>query len=258
MNILRNLFLKKKTVNASADHHFSFRPGTLDKKVFDIVVNHNEYRVPSVLYPADIVIDIGAHIGSFSYAVLKRGARKVYAFEADPENYECLIRNLKPFRRYVKAFAQAVWRSDRKNEQLFHSGPSMMGNEVNTAGGNVMAAEGTPMVVVSFDDVIDSVTEGGQKRIKLVKLDCEWSEFPILLTSRKLDLIDNICGEFHEIGGKYNNATVPDRFRIQGFEEFTIEVLAQVLERSGFRITTDRAEGNHIGLFFASRLGGLW
>ena len=29
-------------------------------------------------------------------------------------------------------------------------------------------------------------------------MDCEGSEFPILLTSRMLHLIDNIRGEFHE------------------------------------------------------------
>jgi FkbM family methyltransferase len=221
-------------------------------------VTNNEYRLPDSWDSDSIVIDIGAHIGSFAYAVLKRGARRVYAFEADAENYECLRRNLRPFRKYVKLFAQAVWRSDRTNEKLFHTGSTMIGSVVNTGGGNVWAAEGSPMVVVAFDDVIDSATEAGQKRIKLVKLDCEMSEFPILLTSRRLDVIDNICGEFHEVGGQYNNYTVPERFRISGFEEFTMDGLAKVLEQSGFRITVDRPAGSHIGLFFASRADGMW
>src|SRR3979490_1223457 len=54
-----------------------FRNGTLDQAIFNGVVLFNEYRLPDRFAPGDIVIDVGAHIGSFAEAVLSRGCEKV-------------------------------------------------------------------------------------------------------------------------------------------------------------------------------------
>jgi len=54
---------------------WSFRDGTLDQAIFNAVVRFNEYRLPERFVPTDIVIDVGAHIGSFAQAVLSRGCR---------------------------------------------------------------------------------------------------------------------------------------------------------------------------------------
>jgi hypothetical protein len=45
--------------------------------------------------PGDIVVDIGAHIGSFGDEALRRGARRVIMVEPDPINVECLRRNFR-------------------------------------------------------------------------------------------------------------------------------------------------------------------
>ena len=45
---------------------------------------------------------------------------------------------------------------------------------------------------VPFDKVIEAVSQQGMRRISLLKLDCEGSEYPILLTSSRLDLVDEI------------------------------------------------------------------
>ena len=55
-------------------------------EIFKLVVDENEYNLPPRFNPDDIVIDIGAHIGGFSYASLS-AVQKVYAFEAHPENH---------------------------------------------------------------------------------------------------------------------------------------------------------------------------
>ena len=55
-----------------------FRSGTLDEAIFNAVVGFNEYRLPDRFVPGDIVIDIGAHIGTFAQAVLARGCENVY------------------------------------------------------------------------------------------------------------------------------------------------------------------------------------
>ena len=44
--------------------------------------------------PGDVFIDVGAHVGQSALAALKMGASKVVSIEPDPENVECMRRNL--------------------------------------------------------------------------------------------------------------------------------------------------------------------
>jgi hypothetical protein len=85
-------------------------------------------------------------------------------------------------------------------------------------------------------------------------MDCEFAEFPILLTSQKLSLIDNIHGEFHEMNdGKYDSTPIPPVAQIAGVERFTFGVLKKCLERAGFSITAIRSTDPRLGKFFAIR-----
>jgi hypothetical protein len=45
---------------------WSFRSGTLDRLIFDSVVALDEYRLPERFEPVVVVVDVGAHIGSFA------------------------------------------------------------------------------------------------------------------------------------------------------------------------------------------------
>ena len=88
-------------------------------------------------------------------------------------------------------------------------------------------------------------------RIDVLKIDCEGAEFPILLTSRLLDRIDRIVGEYHEL-----RAQLSSHVRIPGYDEFSVEGLAAGLERAGFTVTWERqatAQFGDLGLFFAER-----
>jgi predicted RNA methylase len=97
-----------------------FRNGTLDKAIFNGVVVFNEYRLPARFAPGDIVIDVGAHIGSFAEAVLSRGCEKVYCIEADGANFEIATENLRPQLEngHVQLVSGAAWRSDRNTDEL--------------------------------------------------------------------------------------------------------------------------------------------
>ena len=115
------------------------------------------------------------------------------------------------------------------------------------------ADEGPAIEVVAFDDIINQVTENGKKRVKLVKIDCEGSEYPILLTARTLHLVDAICGEFHEMGGAYDAHTIPEHARVPGYERFTIQELVDMLQQAGFSISWTRHGQTNMGHFFAVR-----
>jgi hypothetical protein len=113
-------------------------------------------------------------------------------------------------------------------------------------------SEGEEVPKFALDHLILNETHGGRTRVRLLKLDCEGSEWPILLTSSRLDLVDEIVGEFHEFGGRHDSVQPP--YHIDGYAEFTSDVLSEVLARAGFRVEILRNEDNrHMGLFFARR-----
>ncbi len=137
--------------------------------------------------------------------------RESYGFEPSRENYECAVRNLQLFSDQVHLYQKAVWRSDRKEDRL-QLAPSH--NLANTAGGSVIWSHGEEEVsAVAFDDIICDITDNGKHHVRMLKIDCEGSEFPILLTSKMLHLIDIIHGEFHEIAGEYDTLTIHRTFK---------------------------------------------
>jgi FkbM family methyltransferase len=254
---------------------WSFRSGTLDRLIFDGVVALDEYRLPERFEPDHVVVDVGAHIGSFAYAVVLRGGKHVWSIEPDRTNCAVAAEHLKPYvdQGSVRLMQAAVWSSDPNDDALrfdgYHTFPrSYPGMEgiVNTGNGSVVWGLGQPVAKIAFDDVVDLVTNRGERRVRLLKLDCEGSEWPIVLTSRRLHLIDEIVGEFHEFGGPFleisenrpSNVHVFHSDRVAGF---TIEELVRVLSDAGFCVTYSRhmrpdgaLEG--LGFFFATREHG--
>jgi FkbM family methyltransferase len=250
---------------------WTFRSGTVDRMIFNGVVGHNEYQLPDRFSPSDVVIDVGAHIGSFAYAAIERGCRHVYSFEPDRDNSRCADTHLREYidQGWVRLSPNAVWRSDANDDQLRFDGYQMfpasfagMEGIVNTGNGSVLWGTGDAVAKIALDDVIDEITADGG-RVRLLKLDCEGAEWPILLTSRRLHLVDQIAGEFHEIGGPYleigeERPATPLVFQSERVSAFTIEELARVLTEEGFTVTHRRhrrpdgaLEG--LGMFFATR-----
>ena len=251
---------------------WSFRDGTLDQAIFNAVVLFNEYELPARFAPSDIVIDVGAHIGSFAEAVLWRGCRDVTCVEPDRANFEIAAAHLKPHADsgHVRLLRAAAWRSDRNSDELFIDGyqafpDSFPGLEgiVNTGSVSVIWGGREPVPKLAFDEIVDLVTNRGEKRVRLLKLDCEGAEWPILLTSQRLHLIDEIRGEFHEIGGQFleineNRPSEQPVFSLGDCRTFTIDALVKCLEDAGFSVNyrrhkrpTGAPEG--LGLFFATR-----
>jgi FkbM family methyltransferase len=230
---------------------FVFRPGTNDEAMFHHLITHNEYRLPDQFDPQDIIVDVGVHIGGFSYSALSRGARRVHGFEAEPSNCESARHNLREFGDRATIHNKAVWRSDRPAGALHLCYSS---DQANTGGGSVFwDSKGVDIPSVPFDEVLLEITDGGKRRISLLKIDCEGSEFPILLTAKRLDLIDRIAGEFHEMGCARNPEVIPDHARIPGVPQFTLEALDAHLRRFGFEVTWERHGDSSLGLFFATR-----
>ena len=89
---------------------------------------------------ADVVVDVGVHIGAFAHAALIRGCGHVHGVEADLENLRIATENL---RRYIDDGAVtltygAAWRSDFNDDDLSIHGYPSYGRTVNTGGGRVL------------------------------------------------------------------------------------------------------------------------
>ena len=72
-----------------------FRPNTTDSEVFRAVYTENEYQLDNI--SGDTVLDIGAHIGSFSRLAAESGAKTVLAIEPHPVTFNLLKTNLRQF-----------------------------------------------------------------------------------------------------------------------------------------------------------------
>ena len=233
-----------KFVSATG-HKFYARPETSDSEIFQLVVDGNEYNLPQRFQPDDVVIDIGAHIGGFSYAALERGAGKVYAFEAHPENHAIASKNVERFGEKASCRQQAVWRSDQPSQTLYNA--DLAGNS-NTGGISLLwNDEGQAVDTISLDQILSEASDGFQRRIRLLKIDCEGSEYPILFTSKQLHIVDEICGEYHEVAAEL----IPDRAKVPGrFERFDRFALKEFFEEQGWSIVLEpKAEA--LGLFHA-------
>jgi FkbM family methyltransferase len=247
---LRGAFLRMLELPGPLPN-FPLREGSDDLRILCEVVLDNVYQLPDSFQPDDLVIDIGTHIGCFGYAALMRGCRQLVGFEMLRTNYEVAVQNLSAYGSRVRIFHKAVWRSDRGGDRLFHADSIAPDN---TGGYSlVWQDDGVPLEVIALDDILDDVTAGGRKRVRLLKIDCEASEFPILLTSRLLHRIDEVCGEFHEVGGPYNNFPIPARAQVAGINQFTIQELVRCLESAGFNVRWQRHGRTSMGQFFARR-----
>ena len=136
---------------SDSGHKFFGRPETADAETFEFIVERNEYNLPARFNPDDIVIDIGAHIGSFSYAALVRGAGSAHAYEAHRENHFIAAKNLARFGARVNCRHQAAWRSDQPLRRLFTDDLAGM---KNTGGVSVLFNdEGESVETISLDQV---------------------------------------------------------------------------------------------------------
>ena len=138
-----------------------------------------------------VAIDVGAHSGSFAYTCLERHADYVYAYEPEGVNFLLLVSNVGDYEN-VECHKAAVWRSDGVGQSptYFHG--------QHTGAGQCRAAPGQPSVEwAGLDTIIATAKARFPAAELLLKMDCEGSEYPILLTSKLLSKVDMFIGEFH-------------------------------------------------------------
>ena len=160
-----------------------------DWEIVASVLELDEYRLGSI-GNLRTVIDCGAHIGSFSLAVLKRWPRcRVIAIEPSQQNANLFFRNVTGVDLHVMALADC----DGSAELWAVTGDTAFSTDAHVPGSQ---PTGETAVYGRLSEIIADV-----KSIDLLKLDIEGDEYGVLTdltTSGKIQKIERIVGEWHQ------------------------------------------------------------
>lgn len=212
---------------------FFTRVGTPDKAEIIIVCGGSEY--PAQYFPSGkdlVVLDIGAHIGSFSAYIsgIKRGDQpRVYAIEPSQDNFRYLSRNMKlnHFDR-VKCFNVAI---GSKNG-FGYIDMSKDFDALTVDNEEVAGADSSHSIEKCQVMTLETFCQKEQiGKIDLLKMDCEGSEHGIFNTSLPF-IKQNIRFFFVEVH------YIPGQRTVSEFKQFLIEnnfsVEAEICERTFF------------------------
>lgn len=179
------------------------RVDTNDHNVCYSIITEDEYQFDRVKPLSGVALDVGAHIGAASVALLAMNPDlRVVAIEPVPENIELLRRNLAPYGDRATIVEGAVG----KGRQTIHY--NFSGSETATVHrfiANQNMPDGTPhdTLIVPGVTLSELVAEHGP--ISLIKIDCEGCEDGFL-ADPAIAQVERIHGEFH------NGAKVELRF----------------------------------------------
>lgn len=167
--------------------------------IFAFSAYHADWQLEDEPY----IIDVGAHVGAFTLWLAERypGIRGA-CYEPDAAAFSYLERNVSGLRVDIHREAVAAHSGTAR---LFRPEPGGGASSLR-AGGDGHAESAVSVPVVSFDDLIEETNSP----VALVKLDCEGSEYEIVLESdpESWRLVQRVVIEFHDVADAEPGALV--------------------------------------------------
>jgi len=209
---MKKLELKKYEIDL--DGHTIYLSDLSSSRTLDFVIPEavvgDEYNTKNIDFKkGDVVLDIGANVGSVSIMLAKKYPfLKIYAYEAHPVNYNILKKNIEDNNvTNVNAFNYAVYSVDDHFIDINL-------NSDNTGASNVFINpkdhpnlypsefSNIEVPTISLDSIIRT---NNIDSIKFIKMDCEGSEFEIIENSNLISeiKIENLAIEIHLFMEKY-------------------------------------------------------
>lgn len=147
--------------------------GVVDDFYREIFFESEYDRYGAKVEEGDIVFDFGAFVGMFSHFALTKGAKQVYAVEADKSSYECLRENVLHTNKIKPHWG---WVSDRRddivNPGLYNVERMMDENNLATVDYLKMDIEG-----YEYQTLINMSDETMQRVRKwAIEVHLDWSE----------------------------------------------------------------------------------
>jgi FkbM family methyltransferase len=139
------------------------------------------FEDPHRVRSGDIVLDCGAHIGSFTRAALQAGAQKVVAIEVSPDNLECLRRNfaVEISQRRVVVYAKGVWDREGSLTLEIGQGTSLI-DSVSVPSRDTRPGPRVPLTTI--DRIVEELD---LPRVDFIKMDIEGAEERALAGARQ-------------------------------------------------------------------------
>jgi len=185
------------------DLKITYRENTSDEDVIhhsfdnDIFLTGMPEYVPS---RDDIVLDVGAHIGTFSL-LLANQVKQIFAIEPSLESFEVLNSNIKGNRiQNVKLFQIALSEQTGEAKLYYDVEHGNWGHSITKE----FSEAGEIVKTISLDDFFE---KNLIKRCDFIKFNCEGAEFDILLSAseKTLNKIDKMLVLYHaDLNTKYS------------------------------------------------------
>ena len=208
---------------------FIVRSNSFDIRMIKEVYIHKPYHRLEI-NRGDIVVDIGAHIGTFSImAGQKTGETgKVYAFEPVPDTFDLLKRNIQinSLQNNIQPYKMGISNKGGKKEfyifkkdgkPIFHS-TSLYKEQLGAIDANT--SEKFEVECITLKDIFQS---NGLDGVEVLKMDCEGVEYDLLFNTPKeyLKRIDRMCIEYHDyLSTSYNHKDIIDYLSKLEYEVF--------------------------------------
>ncbi len=215
---------RRDTIMVSLDSvTMHIRASSLHAKLVDLhmattCLTRQQYTPATMtINPADTIIDIGGHIGSFALFAASRAPQgRIFTYEPDPENYRILNKNISLQYANITGFQKAVAAVGGR-KTFYRASLNNAENSLFKKGSLSFSVEGTTIQDIFTDNAI--------KQCDFLKLDCEGAEYEILLTapSAVLSAIRRIAIECHR----------KEYFDIEN-SNYTLEHLVTFLQQQGF------------------------
>jgi hypothetical protein len=154
--------------------------------------------------PGDIVVDIGASIGPFTWTIYPRMPQKVYCLEPHPDLFPTLEKNLKNLPMDLTLINKGMGSVD---------GISALAGLFNENGRQ--HADGTqtqPIPTIRFDTLIKTYDI---PRIDFLKTDCESGEYDMFTPENLPWIKQNV----RKIAGEFHLFTQGDKIKFKAFRD---------------------------------------
>jgi FkbM family methyltransferase len=145
----------------------------------------------------DVVLDVGASVGPFTYHIMKQSPSKVICLEPQKDLYQTLCKNLSNYNNVV-CINKAV-----ANVNTVFKTRGLFDKDVQEIWGKEAEADGIQFSTILNDNAIT--------HIDFLKTDCEGGEYDIFTDENKSWILKNvkkIAGEFH-----LSNKELKEKFR---------------------------------------------
>jgi len=170
------------------------------------------------IVPSDTVLDLGAHIGSFSLVVASERRCRVVGFEPDGDSIRLARANalINELEGLVEFHKVAVGGSD--GHIRLHEATENWGHTIIDGGGpcNALTGRSVDVPIISLDRALDYATDD---RCAFLKFNIEGAEFAMFERARPevLRRIGAVVGEIHRDIGVGDVREIVMRLEAQGF-----------------------------------------